>query len=825
MAVVLCLLVWWLAGVLMAQDHRQSLDAEIARNNNLVLAQEQAVARSLAWLQTLLRVVQRERRALGRVSDMDGLVNDLGTDRAHINNLVLIDARGNVVQALRPGVANVADRAYFQRHRDDVADDFLLGPAVKGKISGRWSLTLSRRLVDAQGRFDGVVLLSVQPDLFAGQFLSSALRQTDSVGLVGLDGEVRVRREGNAVGFGGQAQSPLLFDALKLAPQGHFQGAWNQGLKPQLVSYRTVPSAAMVVVLASSLDDALAPAHTRATVVLALAGLANLLFGTLAAMVLRTRRRQFEATQRVAHNEARYRWLFEHMLDGVLGLDEQGAIRAVNPAACELLGRPQHELLGSVLWQYQVDGHPDRVAWQDSLRRTGRAREVCRLLRQDGQAFDAELSSALPLDAPPDQGAAALITVVLRDISSRRQAEEAQRRQALAEQASEAKNSFMSRMSHELRTPLNAILGFAQLLERDPRAPLAPHQLEQVQHVLRAGRHLLALINEVLDLSQVEGGRLRLHIESVDLRVLAREVLGALADEAAQAQIHLIDLEPEQAADAPPVLADPVRLRQVLYNLVGNAIKYGRTGGWVRLDLRVFEQTCRLEVCDNGLGMRPDQVSALFQPFNRLGREQSKLPGTGIGLVISRRLVELMQGVLTVHSEAEVGSVFGVELPRAADGPTVPSGLAPDRGLPAPSQPLPVAAARRPGASAIPARVLLVEDDLANQAVVRGCLASRPGVALVVAGSAAQARALAAVRLPDLALIDMMLPDGSGLEVMRSLRALAGPRGLRCVAVSANAMPAQVDAALRAGFDAYLTKPVQFDLLLAEVDRSLPAAL
>jgi CheY-like chemotaxis protein len=185
--------------------------------------------------------------------------------------------------------------------------------------------------------------------------------------------------------------------------------------------------------------------------------------------------------------------------------------------------------------------------------------------------------------------------------------------------------------------------------------------------------------------------------------------------------------------------------------------------------------------------------------------------------------------VLTVHSEAEVGSVFGVELPRAADGPMLPSGLASDRGLlpqPQPQpQPQPRAAARRPGASATPAQVLLVEDDLANQAVVRGCLAARPGVALVVAGSAAQARALAAVRWPDLALIDMMLPDGSGLEVMHSLRALAGPRGLRCVAVSANAMPAQVDAALAAGFDAYLTKPVQFDLLLAEVDRSLPAAL
>lgn len=815
---VLCLLVWLAAGVLIQNDRRQTLDAEVARNTSLTLAHEQGVARSLQWLDQLLVVLRRDYRRQGRELDLNVLVKDLGIDLSHINNVVVIDARGEVLRSLYPGMANVAERPYFQQHHDALSDELVVGPVLMGKISDRWSVTLSRRMVDSQGRFDGVVLLAVQPELFTGLFLKSSLRPHDSVELVGLDGEVRARRVGEVVSFGGQLPSSTLFSALTSAAQGHFQGIWNAGTMAQLVSYRTVLGAPLVVVVASALDDALAPADFRMQVILVSAGLASALFLLLARLVLRARYRQYEATQRIAYNEARYRWLFEHMLDGVMGLDLAGQIRAVNPAACALLGLEQDQLLGSALWQHAVGQAHDTDAWREQLRRTGRAHEVCRFAPPGGQAFDAEVSSVLP--QAPGQAAGsdqALVTVVMRDVSSRRQAEEAQRRQAVAEQASQAKNAFMSRMSHELRTPLNAILGFAQLLERDPRSPLAPHQQEQIQHVLRAGRHLLVLINEVLDLSQVEGGHLQLRLQSVDLHSLSQEVLAALSDEASRAGISLNPLESEQASDCPPVWADPVRLRQVLYNLVSNAIKYGHPGGWVRLDLRVYAQTCRLEVCDNGLGLSASQLSALFQPFNRLGREHSGLPGTGIGLVISRRLVELMRGALTVRSEAGLGSVFGVELPRAGEQ-TLPLSAQEEPTVNV-SHRLPTSA---PGRAA-QGRVLLVEDDLANQAVIKGCLGYRPQLVLEVAGSAAQAKAMAAAHWPDLALIDMMLPDGSGLDVLEALRGLAGSRGLRCVAVSANAMPGQVKEALEAGFDAYLTKPVQFEQLLAEVDRSLPS--
>jgi PAS domain S-box-containing protein len=813
-AALMCALVWLAAAALIRDDRQQSLAAEVTRNDNLALAHEQGVTRSLLWLEQLLMVVRRDYQTLGSRLDLDALVQALQVDLTHINNLVVIDAQGDVVSALHSGVANVAERAYFKLHRDESGDDYLLGPVVKGKISGRWSLTLTRRMVDAQGRFAGVVLLAVEPQLFAGLILQSTLGPKRSVGLMGLDGDVRTQREGDVVSFGGKVQVTGLFEALRGAAAGHFQGSWAAGGPRQLISYRTVQAAPLVVVLATTVDDALAPARARAVVIVVSATLASLLFALLAWGVLRARTRQHQALQQIALKEARYRWLFEHMLDGVLGLDLNGQVRAANPAACALLGRSQDDLLGASLWRLGVEEAPSETDWLARLLRTGHVREERRFARADGSVFDAEVSAALPL-APAGQPDP-LVTVVLRDISSRRQTEEAQHRQALAEQASLAKNAFMSRMSHELRTPLNAILGFAQLLERDTQAPLAPRQREQIAHVLRAGRHLLALINEVLDLSQVEGDQVRLRLEAVDLSQLSREVLATLADEATRAGIRLHDLPlPTGPSSAhPPVVADPVRLRQVLFNLVSNAIKYGRSGGWVRLELRAFAQTCRLEVCDNGLGMSEAQLGELFQPFNRLGREFSSLPGTGIGLVISRRLVDLMHGSLTVRSETDLGSVFGVELPRAAQAGSavaVQESVAHGSGT----------MISTGGLGAPRGRVLLVEDDLANQAVVQGCLGFRPGIALDIAGTAAQAQVLAAAHWPDVALIDMMLPDGSGLQVLQALRAQAGPQGLRCVAVSANAMPDQVREALAAGFDAYLTKPIQFEQLLAEVDRGL----
>ena len=226
---------------------------------------------------------------------------------------------------------------------------------------------------------------------------------------------------------------------------------------------------------------------------------------------------------------------------------------------------------------------------------------------------------------------------VLEELSTRMRLQEAERARVLAEEANRAKTEFLSRMSHELRTPLNAILGFAQLLEMDPAQPLAPAQRERVQRIQTAGWHLLAMINDVLDLSRIEAGQMALSIETLDLAALADEVVAMHRTAIAAAGLQVRD---QVAAAARYARGDATRVKQVLSNLLSNAIKYNRRGGTIEISATREDAHVRLEVADTGLGMSDEQMRRLFQPFDRLGREASGIEGTGIGLVIAQRLVD-----------------------------------------------------------------------------------------------------------------------------------------------------------------------------------------
>ena len=228
-----------------------------------------------------------------------------------------------------------------------------------------------------------------------------------------------------------------------------------------------------------------------------------------------------------------------------------------------------------------------------------------------------------------------------------------------AEKANRAKSEFLSRLSHELRTPLNAVLGFAQILQADHSPGLGDRQRQQVAHIHRAGHHLLSLIEDLLDITRIEIGGLRMHLQAVDAPHETRDALADLRGEAHDRGIRLLFDAPP---DLPPLQADPTRFRQVILNLVSNAIKYNRRGGQVAVALQSVQGNLRLSVTDTGLGMTAEQVAALFQPYNRLGRESSAVNGVGIGLAITRQLVELMGGRLDVRSEPGRGSTFTVDL-------------------------------------------------------------------------------------------------------------------------------------------------------------------
>ena len=421
--------------------------------------------------------------------------------------------------------------------------------------------------------------------------------------------------------------------------------------------------------------------------------------------------------------------------------------------------------------------------------------------------YDAEL---LTLLAPFNASYAAIIAA--HRAHARQQATLADLRteKERAESASRAKSEFLANMSHELRTPLNAILGFSQLIDTDDRVP--EESREMARDIGQAGDHLLGLINDLLDLAKIEAGRLELGMDAVPLNSLLRDCI-SLSQQLSRQRNIPIHFE-EQACARFTVFADRMRLKQVLLNLISNAIKYNRPGGEVRMECVLDEHADRVRILvrDTGKGIAKDKLSSLFAPFERLGAEKDAIQGTGIGLVISRHLARMMGGDVKVTSEVNVGSEFWVELP-------LPRATAPEED----STPRDGRADDARGGETAPAggKVLYVEDNPVNLKLMEMALSRRRDIQLVSAVSAEAGLELAARERPDLILLDINLPGMDGYEGLAALKGRPDLKGIPVVAVTANAMKGDRERGLAAGFVDYLTKPFKVDELYAILDTWL----
>jgi PAS domain S-box-containing protein len=386
------------------------------------------------------------------------------------------------------------------------------------------------------------------------------------------------------------------------------------------------------------------------------------------------------------------------------------------------------------------------------------------------------------------------------------------------EVASAAKSEFLSSMSHELRTPLNAILGFAQLLERDRKEPLSERQKERVRHILRGGEHLLRLIDDILDLSHIEAGRVAVSPEPVRVSDILDQARLTLEPLAAQTGVHLDVVA--GAENFPEVSADRTRFAQIVMNFGSNAVKYNRPGGSVTLYASVMRPangadatSVRITVTDTGFGVPLDKQGRLFQPFQRAGQETGPIEGTGIGLVISKRLAELMGGSVGFRSSPGVGSEFWVDLP--VQGPRAASIPAVERQ----SRPTPTVLHGSMGRL-----VLYVEDNPANVRFMRDLLGDFDGIELATAPTAEMGIQLARARHPDVILMDINLPGMSGLDALGILRNEPATADIPIIALTAAASERDRLRGLQAGFYRYLTKPVKVNELVSALDVLLARA-
>ncbi len=508
----------------------------------------------------------------------------------------------------------------------------------------------------------------------------------------------------------------------------------------------------------------------------------------------------------------------------VVATGTDGVIRLFNRGAVKMLGWPAQEMIGrcalgrfhdpaqvqarmrelSLRHGRPIDEHEALVA---VARDSGYEVRDWTFIRQDRSRLLVSVAVTALRDGLGQTTGFLHIAV---DQTERQRAAELEVARERAEAASQAKSEFLSRVSHELRTPLNAMLGYAQLLAMDGSEPLSASQLERVNRIETAGWHLLKLIDDVLDLSRIEAGRMPLATTALDLDAAVKQATRLVAPQAQAQGITL--LAPDLslgAAHSPTVRADATRLRQVLANLLSNAIKYNRRGGHVAATLvDRGDGYFGVKVADTGRGMDNHQLERLFAPFDRLGLEGSDIPGTGIGLVITKRLVELMDGFVEVTSTPDVGSEFTVFLPAAE---------APARADEA------EAAASAGAAPDVVGHVVYVEDNPTNATLMREVFDLRPGCRLHVCESLKEGRDLIGRIRPRLVLVDLHLPDGSGLDLLNWLRNAPEMRGTPAVVVSADATRSQQQQAVAAGAQAYLTKPLRIAEVLEVVDAILLA--
>lgn len=531
-----------------------------------------------------------------------------------------------------------------------------------------------------------------------------------------------------------------------------------------------------------------------------------------------TERKQAEI--KVAESEQRFSQVLDNAVSGVITIDDHGIVQSFNRAAEEIFGYAAKDVIGKnikMLMPGSFATHHD--AYIANYVRSGEAkiigigREV-EGLRKDGSNFPMDLGIS-ELTASGQH----LFTGTVTDISERKKWEvDLLAAKEEAEKSNQAKSEFLSSMSHELRTPLNAILGFTQLLNTDHDNPLTEGQVDATEQVLKSGDHLLSLIDEVLDLAQIESGNVALNAEPQDPTPVIDSCATIAGNLAEQKGLEFYDRT--QVWNLPEISIDETRFRQVLLNLLSNAVKYNRDGGTVTLSVEETpEGALRLSVVDTGIGIAEEKQAQIFTPFSRLGLENSDITGTGIGLTITKELTEAMGGRIGFESTHNQGSTFWLEFPIAGGRLSVK-----DRG----DKPAAAAVAADDdvvAANVFPAAhtVLCVEDSPSSLKLMETLIGRIPGAMMISAHTGELGIDLAEIHRPDVIMMDINLPGMDGMEALRRLKTSTATKDIPVIALTARASARDRKQGLDAGFEHYLTKPIDIKEVTKAIEGSFEA--
>ncbi|MCW8834909.1 MAG: ATP-binding protein [Rhodospirillales bacterium] len=478
----------------------------------------------------------------------------------------------------------------------------------------------------------------------------------------------------------------------------------------------------------------------------------------------------------------------------------------VNDALCKMLGYTVEEMLGKKPTDFCDEENAQIFRTQTAL-----------ISEVDHRSYNIVLKAKDGRDVPAffnattvwgDDGRPVSAFAFVTDMTEqRRTLAELEKARETAERANQAKSDFLSSMSHELRTPMNAILGFAQLLEYDPRHPLAPVQKQNVGHIITGGNHLLELINQILDLARIESGKISLEIDDVDPGPVIEECLNLIDSMASKRRILIKDRYAGKGTAR--IRVDQTRFKQILLNFLTNAVKYNRDSGQITIAANVANGLYRLSVSDTGNGISEKHHDSVFMPFNRLGAESTDIEGTGIGLTIARELVEAMNGKIGFESKVGDGSTFWVEFPVAVLGKMEDHAeiYTDDGGI------TPLTDGQH--------TLLYVEDNPANLNLMEKIVDHIPNLTMISAHTAELGLELAEARLPEVIIMDINLPGMDGYEALKHLKANKATRLIPVIALSANAMPHDIEKGRKADFFHYLTKPVQINNLMNALNEAI----